>query len=374
MKLQPFIGSRRQILLLGSLGSLLAMGFTQADQRIHLETTSALSLSLPVEDAAEEVQVFFQNATGAWQPADIQAAEGRERIHIDPTRIAQGRTLILINPPSTLDLEDTTPPRITAVIIDGHRRQPAATAWDLGPRRTAPSRVVMEVTDGENPLRLDSAMFELDGPSFDVQSRRVQVQACGDHSARWGFSLPRLEHGTHTLRFRVSDRAPEGNVAEQTVTFAWVDLGNRALAAFQTTLTVDSFFPSYPSLACLQDGFVDLDGISCGNDVSWASAETEAPHWLEVHLAAPQRVREMVLYWAHASQVYRTSQRWEIQVPEGDGWRPIYHSPEPPLAPTKFTRCRFEPVVTDRLRVWQPPDCGSVDRPQLLWLGEVEVR
>ena len=374
MKLQPLIGPRCSAALLGIWGGLLAMGLTQADQRIHLETTSSLSLSLPVEGEAEAIQVFFKNATGTWQPADFQAAEGRVRIHIDPARLAQGRTLVLINPPPTLDLDDTTPPQITAVIVDGQKRLPPAADWDLGPRRTAPSRVVMEVTDRENPLRLESAVFELNGQGFDIPNRRVQMQAHGDRSARWGFSLPRLEHGIHTLRFRIADGAPEGNVAEQTLTFAWVDFSNRALAAFQTTLAVDSCFSSYPSLACLQDGFVDLDGISCGNDVSWASAETEEPHWLEVHLAAPQRIREMILYWAHASQVYRTSQRWEIQVPEGDGWRPIYRSPDPPLAPTKYTRCRFDPVVTDRLRLWQPAGNGCAERPQLLWLGEVEVR
>jgi hypothetical protein len=355
------------------VGLLLALGPAAAYQLLHLETTSSLSLTLPVEEE-KEVQVLFKDETGQWQTADYRMDDGCVRIQIDVGRLAQGRTLLLINPPPTLEVNDTTPPQVRAVVVDGQARTPAGAAWDLGSLRAAPSRVVVQVEDGENALRLDSATFELDGQRFSAGSQRVQARAQGDKAAQWGFSLPRLSHGAHTLRFRVADGAPEANVLEQTMTFTFVDFSNRALATFHAALKVDSNFPSYPSLAALQDGFVDLDGISCGNDVSWASAETEEPHWVEIGLPEPQRLHEMTIYWAHASKVYRTSQRWEVQAPDGGGWRTVYRSPDPPIAPTKFTRCRFDPVVTDRLRLWQPARSGSEERPNLLWLGEIEVR
>ena len=132
---------------------------------------------------------------------------------------------------------------------------------------------------------------------------------------------------------------------------------------------MDSHFESYPSLDPLADGIRQLPGKSAGNDVTWASAETETPHWVEITLREEATIREFTLYWAREESASRVI---EIQIPEGDGWRTIHRAADLPAK--QCVQLAFAPVKISRIRLLQPKGGGSTARPNLLWLTEIEAR
>jgi hypothetical protein len=137
---------------------------------------------------------------------------------------------------------------------------------------------------------------------------------------------------------------------------------------------VDSNYPNYPSIAPLTDGHKILSGAGAGNDVTWASAEHDGPHWIEVTMQEEKELSEVTIYWAYSGSTFHTSQKTMIQVPDGDGWKTIYESPDEGPGQQRSTTFTFDPVMTDRFRIVQPPGGGSPGRPDLMWVAEVEAR
>jgi hypothetical protein len=124
----------------------------------------------------------------------------------------------------------------------------------------------------------------------------------------------------------------------------------------------------------LIDGFKMLDGSGAGNDVTWASAEVDGPHWIEITLPEPKPMTEVTVYWAYSGQTFHTSQHIQIQVADNDRWRRVADSGDQVLSPQRNHTLRFDEVTTDRIRVYQPQKGGTVGRPDLMWVAEVEVR
>jgi serine/threonine protein kinase len=139
------------------------------------------------------------------------------------------------------------------------------------------------------------------------------------------------------------------------------------------SVKVDSSYDGYTA-APLTDDEWDVRRIAGMkyNEGNWASAETHAPHWIELTFAQPVRLAAVYLYWGFDRNRFMPSRRAELQIMDEQGrWRMISR-----MEPDKdYDRMAFEfkPVTTTRARVFQPAQQGPPNRPFIMWVREVKV-
>ncbi|MBM3500897.1 MAG: discoidin domain-containing protein [Armatimonadetes bacterium] len=312
--------------------------------------------------------VFVASPAGAWHPASADRFPGGVTIRLDPEPTSFGRLRLLVDPPTQVDIHDRTPPRITGLKVDGKPKAPEAEVA-LGRGDWQPARIAVGVEDAESPVAEADVVFVVDGRRHGYGEGSVAKQ--GD---TYALDLPDLDLGQHTVVFTAADASPQQNEARLILTWERVLPDNYCLAEAGATLTVDSHFPNYPDVIPLQDGRTRLPGDHCRNDVSWASAESPDPHWVEIDFGQVRRITRVSLGWAYYAGVYHTSQNWEVQLPDGNGWRTVWAAPPNGLEPRPFTTARWGFAVTRKLRIYQPPGGGPQGRPDLLWLAEVMAR
>lgn len=347
--------------------SALAAGASA--QGYQVRVTCAAVLTLPVPAEAEPV-VFIRDAATPWRPAQFTPQGGRVVIPLDPASFAGGRARLLINPPPGVDIHDAHPPRLVRVQVDALARAPERDIA-LGPVARPPRRLVLVAEDRENALDPASLRLTLNGRPLRA---RLRVEHAGPRALWVRAYLPALGYGEHIIRYALADASPQANRLEGRISFGHYDMTNLVLAAHGTRLTADSHFVNYPSLDCLQDGEAPPPGDSLPNAISWASAETNSPHWVEVDFGRLREIREVVVHWASYTHQINTSRTFEVQAPENGDWRAVYRSPEEGEPEALFTRAEFEPLTVRRFRVWQPAGGGGTARPNLMWLTEIEAR
>jgi len=313
-------------------------------------------------------RLFVAGPDGQWQPIGPRPVDGGLEVQLNASSAPGGRTRLLVNPPAGVDINDRTPPRVTGLKVDGKPKAPAA-VLGLGRGDWQPRRLAIGVKDAESAVDEASVAFEIDGKRYPVWCGPVARE--GD---TYVLTVPDLDLGEHTVVFRAADTSPQANEISLTVTWERFITGNYCLASAGATLSADSHFENYPSLAPLQDGNTDLPGDHSQNDISWASAETPEPHWIEVDFGQVRRITRVIICWAYYGGTYHTSQRFEVQVPDGAEWRTVWAAPPEGLEPRKFTTIEWGFAITRRLRIYQPPGGGAPGRPDLMWLSEAMAR
>jgi len=337
---------------------------TLAATLASLALLSATSQDLSANGPA----AFVAPPAGDWQPAEATVADGVLRIGIEPAAGSDGRLRLLVQPPPELDIHDRRPPRVTGLKVDGKPKAPASEV-SLGRGDWQPRRIAVGVEDAENAVAEADIVFVVDGRRHVLGDGSVTKQG-----ETYALDVLDLDLGRHVVVFIASDTSPQRNEARLSLTWERFLPDNYCLAEAGATLSVDSCFPNYPDLAPLQDGRTDLPGDHCRNDVSWASAETPEAHWVEIDFGQVRRVTQVSLCWAYYDGVYHTSQNYEIQVPDGEGWRTVWAAPPEGLEQRPFTTARWGFAVTRKLRVHQPSGGGAPNRPDLLWIAEVMAR
>ena len=148
------------------------------------------------------------------------------------------------------------------------------------------------------------------------------------------------------------------------------ETSNIALSANGTTVATDSFFrDAYEkSSPLLIDGINTNDGLFTS---TWASAERDEPHWVELTLPRPTQVDEVRIYWALYQDQSHVSRHHLIQAWQNKAWKTIIEISNEPDGSCKVHT--FPALTTSKLRIWQPTGGGSAGRPDLMWLGEIEV-
>jgi hypothetical protein len=135
-------------------------------------------------------------------------------------------------------------------------------------------------------------------------------------------------------------------------------------------IEVDSTYPGYTTKP-LTDGVRDTTGIAW-NEAAWASEETGGPHWVRIVFPEPKEVHALSVYWNIEGGVTYTSKSGSVvgisetgeSVPLGEF---ANHQPVP------VTQVEFAPRKLKAIELRQPPRGGSVARPNLMWLSEIEV-
>ncbi|MFL6228941.1 MAG: protein kinase domain-containing protein [Pyrinomonadaceae bacterium] len=137
---------------------------------------------------------------------------------------------------------------------------------------------------------------------------------------------------------------------------------------------VDSSFNGYTEKP-LTDGETDVRRIGAMryNEGNWASAETPAPHWIEMQFDQPQNIAAVYVFWGFDKNRYLAARRVELQAADASGgeWRTI--STVEPGSNYDRTAFEFTPIKTTRLRVLQPAQQGPQNRAFIMWVREVQV-
>jgi len=329
-------------------------------------------ITVPIVGQAEPLKIFIKAGDGQWQPAEYELKNDRIVFHLRPAELGSSDIMLLLNPPADLDIYDRNPPVLIGLKVDD-RALPTKPSVHLGASNQAPQLIRVGVADSENALDLKSVEAKFD--DLRVPDDAVVLQSAAPNKATISLQLRNVEYGRHRAMISVADASPQVNTLQVQVAFDRVDTTNFLLAALaDVKMRTDSCFGGYESLVPLNDGFKDLNGIHCQNDVSWASVEAPGDHWVEVALPEPKTIKEVTVYWAYFGARYHTSQKVQIQVPDDGGWRTVYESPDEGHPESRCTTFAFPPVKTDKFRILQSSGGGPTNRPDIMWLAEIEAR
>ncbi len=240
--------------------------------------------------------------------------------------------------------------------------------------------------NGVDDLRCRECGHELDASPATAQLTRREIFTRARAGRRWmGVSLILLAAlgvmvGGYYLRGRtVEDAAPEPSplevVASAGATPVPSPVPTSALVELAAArVTVDSNFSGYNEQP-LTDGVVDVRRIAAAryNRGNWASAETPAPHWIELAFDRPARIAAVYIYWGYDRDRFVPSRRVELQKPDAQGQWQTFSVLEPGDNDYDRTAFEFAPETTARLRILQPAQHGPKNRPFVMWVREVKV-
>ena len=159
------------------------------------------------------------------------------------------------------------------------------------------------------------------------------------------------------------------------------------------TPTVSGTYTGY-SVAAITDGATVPDG---GPSTTWASEQSSNAHWVVIDFGQNRTFEGIRIYWAWNSfgSSWTNSQRYQIQRWNGSAYVDVItvstadtlsfvttedtvvahtgHSVTVQSNDSCVTVTGFSPITTSRLRIYQPPNMGSVGYPTIMWMTELEV-
>jgi hypothetical protein len=137
-----------------------------------------------------------------------------------------------------------------------------------------------------------------------------------------------------------------------------------------TIVVVDSNYEGY-SAQPLTDGQINPKDAHW-TKVAWASGDYAGPHWIELRFPQPTKVREVRLWAALDAGTLHVPQKVEAQAQVGDKWAPI-EGQQVEAGENGLVTIRLRGEALKALRVFQAPHGGSKDRPDLMWISELQT-
>jgi hypothetical protein len=350
--------------------------------RYLIQSTSQVTVSLPVSGAGG--QHLYRNAEGQWVPLPEvkEGPEGTVTFTLSPDQLTAGGTVVLIGKPDWLVAEDSTPPQVERITIDGKKVAPA-TEIDLGWLDTAPKTFDLLVADAQNPLDPASVGATVNGVDVPVGSPglRFYQDPANPKRGRIVCSLSRLKgwqsEGAARVVIRCDDFAPDFAHCTTTCTFTatqppQVDLGQPAATTPEgVQIFVDSIFSGYENVECLLDDQLQTPGTTTVGS-TWASEETGVAHWLCLVFPQPRQVSGLEISWANYQNTFWTSSRYALMTWDSQKWVRVLKVQDNLEAQTSVHE--FPATTTDRVLVWVPAGGNHLQRPNITWMTEVKVR
>jgi hypothetical protein len=335
-----------------------------------IQTTATVQITLPLV-SPEPRGVLYRTATGRWEPAEAEAGGEALRVSIDATRLRNGRTLLVLDVPADVNLDDTTPPALLRSTVDGADAGQAL-ALDLGGIEKPPETITLGVRDELNALVPDSLAVALNGTRLAPGAPGVTL---GLQGTKEGVITVRLVElgpalaGRNTLTVSLADCGLGVPPLTWSLSFRCAPVHRLPDG---TTLSVDTVTPAagWESWQVIADGITMKagDGTTAGR--TWLSEENDRPHWARLTFPAPRTVTGVALWWAFY-ECYRTSVAYEVQTWDGAQW--VTRASIRDQASAQSSRHTFTAVTTTAIRVWQPPGSGHPERAGYMWLSELEV-
>ncbi len=144
---------------------------------------------------------------------------------------------------------------------------------------------------------------------------------------------------------------------------------NWALAANGGVASADSLYAQY-RVEPLNDGVQVLAGTDFTRRAT-TTAESDEPHWVQVSFPGERPLSRVVIYWAAEGEAVYSSRRFQIEALIGEQWVPVAEADEP--EPVYVSMVGFDEVQATAVRIVQPPGGGPAQRPNLMWISEVEA-
>ena len=223
--------------------------------------------------------------------------------------------------------------------------------------------------NSSRPRRLHLRIDAPDPWAPTPAQQTVDVPAYGTSDAT--FTVHGPEGQVQMVPVRVVAEGEPAELAAETVALCGgpQELEPNLARAEGVQVSVDSRYSGYGP-APLNDALIWPEGVHW-TERAWASAESNADHWIE--LAWPERVEvaRTIVYWNIEDGRLHAARQVRIEALTGDTWLPVAEaSPGEGEAASTIV---MSPVRTTRLRVVQPAGQGPEHRPNLMWVTEVQV-
>ncbi len=162
-----------------------------------------------------------------------------------------------------------------------------------------------------------------------------------------------------SVRFRCQkDYMPDANLAAPVLT-----PGNHARNP-QTKLDTSPSRDKYSPKA-LNDG--QISPRIFWADAAWASQENEDDKFITFTFPKPEQLTRAIIYWE------KPSAELLIQYPDGGNWETVAEVKPETNNRVSAIKLGAELPKTDRVRFLQKPGKGHSERPNLLWIREIEI-
>ncbi len=152
--------------------------------------------------------VYYRVADGLWAKMEAAATEGRIEIEIGPKMAPRGEAILVINKPKWMVLDDTKPPTLSGMKVNGASRPAATERLQLGCLAGETAEVIFGIKDDKNPIAADTVGFYLAGaPGASV---KVERKGLGppNSSGRLVVTISGLKPGAYEGLLTLSDMAP----------------------------------------------------------------------------------------------------------------------------------------------------------------------
>lgn len=160
---------------------------------------------------------FFRTTDGKWLPLKTTTEAGGLRFSLSPETIGGSNTLLIINKPTWMVLEDEQAPQVAKVLLDGQEQ--AVDALNLGRVSRGPAEMAVAIRDEKNPLDIERLSVRLNGKEVPAAQRQVVKLDAEGRYYRVAVKLGELTPGDYTLILRLPDRAPAANTLELALRF-----------------------------------------------------------------------------------------------------------------------------------------------------------
>jgi hypothetical protein len=282
-----------------------------------------------------------------------------------------GRTLLVLDPPHGLQLDDADPPALVQCLLDGADAGTGPTL-DLGGIEKPPQTLSLRIRDAHNALAAETLAISVNGTRVATGAAGVHLERTGPKEAAVTMDLTRLGLDSvvrNTLSLSIADCSLEAPPLIWLLTFR---LAPAHRLPDGSVLSVDTVTTSagWEAWQVIADGkpMNAGDGTTAGR--TWLSEENDRPHWVRLAFPAPRTVTGVALWWAFY-ECFRTSVAYDVQIWDGRQWSTQVSVKD--QAATQCSRHTFPAVTTSAVRVWQPPGSGHPERAGYMWLSEVEV-
>ncbi len=355
-----------------ALSVLAASGARSAPavQVYRLQTMGSLTISLPVE--AELSRVMYRNAAGAWTVVPGCIKNGLLQMDIDLADIKNGRTILVLGVSKRVNLDDQEPPAVVRFEVDG-ASYGAVSSVAMGGVEKAPQKLVIEVKDELNWLRIKTLCVSVNGKSFELSHPGLSFERLSPKSGIITVDLKQLMAAVrrqNNVSVRIDDYAIDEDALACTLSFRYE--GPHTLAD-GTVASVDSITSSsgWAEWWVIFDGLkMDASGGTTAGK-TWLSEGNAMPHWVRVEFPEPRQVSEVAIWWAYYGG-FRSSVAYDIQTWDGEKW--VTQVAVKDQKATQLSRHTFEPVTTKAVRLWQPAMAGNPIEAQYTWISELEVK
>lgn len=164
---------------------------------------------------------FYRAADGQWKPLKATTAGAVTKFTLAPEDIGGGTTLVVVDKPKWMVLDDDAAPAVVKLLLNGQERK--ADDLDLGPVAKAPAELAFAVKDDKNPLDLTGLRVTLNGsplPAGQVTVAKLE----GDKFVRVAVKLGDLAPAKYVVTAEVADLSPARNTATLALKFSTAPL------------------------------------------------------------------------------------------------------------------------------------------------------